>query len=476
MRFLKVIFLVYLFTFSFSITAQVRIKEQLKTIQDLHSIMAKYQFHPEETAVVFDIDGTIVVEEDPLFNQELFREQQDDCLRLANELKVKPSQVIFDIQYFIDKEGRKVKLVEEAFPSVFRRLHEQQYLSFTCTRSLIPPEDFRLLHMAEQGIEFGLPYQNEEWHTIPFYDPYLFPDFFPNADRCSKFAFRGHSSAYLKHKSVSIDHIVEEIKKKRYIKNLVFIDNFKEEVNDVFKNSDSCQNVLALYYTHVKDNTNIDQLVERYNQLRAFYFPDRQIPLQAESYSPSSLSRTRSLTLEEWDELRRTSIAPSPEEDKTIIKNSRQLNVFVVPVLGSFKKPRFLFEEKQENEIPERKLVTLKVEHIPGTRGTPQALNEALFQWDLEFIEQEFAEDNLQEFTDGRNVLILCKVIKKECESSSRYSEFGTSIFKQIGISQINSIELKHNQYVFEDPFWDIAKKMLAYVKHKREKESREVF
>lgn len=253
----------------------------LENMDNLPSMMAAKGFLPSETALVFDIDGTLVVESEPLFNQELCREQKDHMKKLATKLQMDAETIWHNILHFKEKEDDYIRFVEETIPTIIQNLYAQGTSIFTCTRSVFGyPRDHRLNFMKKNDVDFSSFYKQEHFSIVPFFNPQSF------GYQCNEFEkalFRGHSSADQTSKSAIINEIVEALKEIKEIKNIVFVDNFFDEVEDVCDNCKGVENVLSVYYVRVREDTKIKTLVESYKKFEQKYFPSNVNTINAES-------------------------------------------------------------------------------------------------------------------------------------------------------------------------------------------------
>jgi hypothetical protein len=278
----------------------------LKNIHNLPSIMEEKGFLPFETAIIFDIDGTLVVENEPLFNQELCREQSDHLKELAIILGMNEKEVWEDISHFKENEENSIRFVEDTVAETIQLLQIQNTTIFTCTRSVFGyPHDFRINFMKKNNVDFSKPYIGEHFDSIPFFNPQTF------GIKChdfEKIKFRGHSSAYETKKSVIIDEIVNTLKNTKQIKNIIFIDNFIDEVEDVCDNCKSVDNIISLYYIRVREDTKIDELVTSYKKFEQKHYQPIEYSNGQDFFLPSSISDD---IIKKYDDLENTrSIVP----------------------------------------------------------------------------------------------------------------------------------------------------------------------
>jgi hypothetical protein len=256
--------------FTSSLFCGLRDVAYLKNIHNLPSIMEENGFLPSETAIIFDIDGTLVVENEPLFNQELCREQSDHLKELASILSMNEKEVWEDISYFKEKEEDCIRFVEETISETIQSLQGQDTTIFTCTRSVFGyPHDHRISFMKKNNVDFSKSYLEEHFASVPFFNP---QNFGINCHDFEKMKFRGHSSAYEAKKSETIDEIVNALKKTKQIKNIIFVDNFIDEVEDVCDNCQSVDNIISLYYIRVREDTKIDELVVSYKKFEQKHY------------------------------------------------------------------------------------------------------------------------------------------------------------------------------------------------------------
>lgn len=274
MNFFKLKFFILLLTFvatTFNLNA-VSVKQfiELTTINDFFSVVENIKkeyediididaFENQNTAIVWDIDGTITIEVEAVLNQELVREQRDHAKIIANQLSMTIETFIEDIQYFWRNTYHEIQLVEKNTNVLINDIQERGYTTFTCTSSSFVKNDQRLKLMQEEGIDFSKNFMGV------FSDVYF--DFFSQDPQ-----YKGHTSARNSTKAKTIDHLIHqineirEIKKLPIIKNLIFIDNYKNEAENVLKNCQEIKNIIAFHYTYVKNHTSLDEVIAGYNR------------------------------------------------------------------------------------------------------------------------------------------------------------------------------------------------------------------
>ncbi|MDP3533272.1 MAG: DUF2608 domain-containing protein [Alphaproteobacteria bacterium] len=400
--------------FTSSLFCDLREIGYLKNIHNLPSIMEEKGFLASETAIIFDIDGTLVVENEPLFNQELCREQSDHLQELADVLCKNKKDIWEDISYFREKEEDCIRFVEDTISETIQSLQTQNTTIFTCTRSVFGyPHDLRINFMKKNNVDFSKPYIGEHFDSIPFFNPQTF------GIKChdfEKIKFRGHSSAYETKKSVIIDEIVNTLKNTKQIKNIIFIDNFMDEVEDVCDNCKSVDNIISLYYIRVREDTKIDELVASYRIFEQKYlnspydFDDcKQKPAFAEvtllnkEYSSSFISfgskdpivfDPNSLTKKPSDIPRFIDFgaSSSSSEDKPVLWSPKAINPAVMKNPFSFMSHDFGWNVNPD-EVPAR----------PSSNPLLDLAENYLYDSEDDFISEEDSEEGVTDTEDSES-------------------------------------------------------------------------
>jgi hypothetical protein len=213
MNFFKIkifILLLSFFTATFNLNA-ASIKQfiELTTINDffplIENVKKEYEgiididaFENQNTAIVWDIDGTITIEVEDVLNQELVREQKDHAEIIANQLAMPIKTFIEDVQYFWQNTNHEIQLVEKNTNVFINDIQDKGYTTFTCTASSFVKNDQRLKLMQEENIDFSKSFLGV------FRGVYL--DFFTQDPQ-----HKGHTSARNATKSKTIDTLVSQI-------------------------------------------------------------------------------------------------------------------------------------------------------------------------------------------------------------------------------------------------------------------------
>ncbi|MDP3533611.1 MAG: DUF2608 domain-containing protein [Alphaproteobacteria bacterium] len=267
----KAIFLLFFTTITLDLNA-IPFKRiiELKTINDIFSIIEHIKinykknidedaFEAQNTAFVFDIDGTITVEVKHILNQELVREQKDHAQIVADHFKIPISTFMTHIDRLWYKMNHEIQLVEKNTATFINNIQEKGYTAFTCTASEFVQNDQRLQLMKKENIDFSKSFMGL-FRGAHF-------DFFSQFPEHT-----GHISARNSTKAQKIDVLIQEINDIREIirlpkiENLIFIDNYKGEVEKVRKNCKNVKNIISFHYTYVKNHTSLDEIIADYQK------------------------------------------------------------------------------------------------------------------------------------------------------------------------------------------------------------------
>lgn len=238
--------------------------DQLHSYDDFFDWFQHQNINPETTAAFFDIDNTLIKESPTLLNHDLFGEQRDQAEEISKKLNLN-----FKKAYYYHKEIRKSKkseiqylLVEPSLISVIQNLQTLGVLTITCTASIIAKKDKRIDLLKNNNIDFSFQFKKDPYvgENLPFRT--LAED--SNAEN-----YYGQTSSAGIKKSAKIDQVVEDLNQIRSRKNLplidtvIFVDNTKKKVEEVALNLKNA-NVFGVYYTFVRDNTNLDDVANQF--------------------------------------------------------------------------------------------------------------------------------------------------------------------------------------------------------------------
>ncbi|MDP1975193.1 MAG: DUF2608 domain-containing protein, partial [Alphaproteobacteria bacterium] len=289
-------------------------------------------FEAQNTAFVFDVDGTITVEVKHIFNQELVREQKDHAQIVADHFQIPINTFMTHIDCFWYKMHHEIQLVEKNTATFINNIQEKGYTAFTCTASEFVRNDQRLQLMKKENIDFSKSFMGM-FRGAHF-------DFFSQFPQ-----HKGHTSARNSTKAQKIDTLIQEINDIREIirlpkiENLIFIDNYKGEAEKVRKNCKNVRNIISFHYTYVKDHTSLDEIIADYQKYVRGYFivesdsdeseedDDEEIENEAEENSPNLCLNE---TIDRLDTL--AIVALEESFDPFSLENTRPLSKFVNPL------------------------------------------------------------------------------------------------------------------------------------------------
>ncbi len=270
----SILFIVALLLFnaekSFSAEGDAFINERvdLSTYGHFFEWFETKNFDSSKTLIAFDIDNTLVKEDPPFLNHDLFGEQKDQAEIISKNLGLSPTDARL-IQKEMRKQSRGYKknvLIEEPLVDVINGLQEQGFLTTTMTASGLGVKDKRVSMLKEKRIDFSVPFMKEIYRgeTLPFHKGKTAEG---KDDWDPKYYYGQASSRGIK-KSEKIREIVSAIngihlrKGVPEIDTVIFVDNKKSQAKEVAKNLG--MNVHSIYYTFVRNNTDIDRVAEEF--------------------------------------------------------------------------------------------------------------------------------------------------------------------------------------------------------------------
>jgi uncharacterized protein DUF2608/NUDIX domain-containing protein len=260
-----VLLLIYFLLSIGSVSAEIKVQKNLASYDQFMSWFQTKNFNPETTAVFYDIDNTLVREKPPLLNHDLFGDQSDQAKEVANRLRI-PFKMARELHKQIRKlkhQDKTLEVIEPSLVNVLGMLQEIGILNVTTTASQFAKSDKRIALLKANGIDFSQPFQSQFYkgEILPFHKS-------RGEDDWSDEAYFGQASSSGMKKSQKIREIVNAINEIRIkkgvplIDTVIFIDNTKKKVDEVVNNLS--MDVYGLYYTFVKDHTNIDDLTEQF--------------------------------------------------------------------------------------------------------------------------------------------------------------------------------------------------------------------
>jgi hypothetical protein len=242
-----------------------KIFEKLESYEQLKSFIEKNDIELNRTLFVFDIDNTLVKEFPRFINQDFSpgAEQFDQVPIIAEKIGIKKKDFIEAHNHYLYSVKTFYDLTESCLPEIVQFLHTEGAYLMTCTNSTFRGNklDSRIKLLLKNDIDFSRNYNNAIFDVVnlPFY-----------AEN-----YKGHTSSRKTSKVREINtmfsylNLALSVNNKPSIKNLVFIDNTRDKAEEVFDNINTFPNVYALYYTHVRDHIDLEEIASNYKVMRA---------------------------------------------------------------------------------------------------------------------------------------------------------------------------------------------------------------
>jgi hypothetical protein len=245
----------------------------LRSLEEFQSVFEAFSLNPAETLVGWDFDNTIAVITPCFFDSERKRELAETFKEAHKKLSKSEREfeiAINNLHACLYAGRAQYTFVEEAsFKHVYTYLRDLEIPQLICTGMPIGENKHRFLKDADLDFSYG---------------------FDPHGHAAKHFTATSGINGVLvvigSSKNIKLANFVTSLNKDRTlagkmpIKNIVFIDNYKDVIDSLEVISSSRLSIYGVHYTYYADNLTADHIVHEFNlakQRLNFPLPDPKI-------------------------------------------------------------------------------------------------------------------------------------------------------------------------------------------------------